>query len=360
MNVAIIGCGNVGVSIAADLSIRGHNVSLIKTSFPNGPVFDRLLEKKSILIKENGTYSTGIIGNISHDLCSVSDSEMVILTTQSTYHDRVIGDMGKYLRKNQTVVCICSYMSSFYFMKHCYELPVIVETTGPYLEGRTDVCDIPEEVVFRVGCRLSKVPVSLFNSCDPCETMRKIQELYPGFVYEYNTIESALLNPNMVLHTVGSIMSISRIEYSDGDFCMYREAYSRKNESIVRLMLALDKEKMDVLKSLRCKPVDILTASGFLGDKVESFYKYSESEDRAKSPSSVTSRYITEDVPQGLVLMESIASRAGVSVPITSSLINISGAALGCDFRSAGRTLARLGATGFIDSIIDNAHECPE
>lgn len=353
MKVSVLGCGNVGVAIAADLSFSGHDVTLIKTSDVRSEAFERLLKNDNdVIIREKGTCIPTHINHVSTDVSKVSNSEIVFLTLPNTYHEQIIEKLSDFLNEDQIVICICSYMSSFIFKKYCKNLPTIVETTGPYLEGRIELDDIEDEVVFRVGCRLSRSPLSIFQCNDEDVCMAKIRELYQGFSLDYSTIESALLNPNMVLHTVGSIMSIPRIEYSHGDFCMYREAYSRKNPATLLLMLNLDVEKKNVLSALGFEPTDIFTAGGFLGDPMESFFKYSESSDRAKSPTSIRSRYITEDVSQGLVLMESIAKIIGVDVPITSSLITIAGAALGVDFRADGRTIERLNAENLIDTCI--------
>ncbi|NMA07115.1 MAG: NAD/NADP octopine/nopaline dehydrogenase, partial [Ruminococcaceae bacterium] len=57
----------------------------------------------------------------------------------------------------------------------------------------------------------------------------------------------------------------------------------------------------------------------------------------------VDSRYISEDVPQGLVLLETLGRKFNVETPICTALINIASAALGRDLRIEGRTLERLG-----------------
>ena len=343
--VCVLGCGNVGVAIAADLSINGYDVTIVKTSQSREGVFEKIQRNGNrVLKKENGEYQKAIISKMTHDIEEVSTADVVFLTIQSTYHEQVIKNIGPYLNKGQIVVVICSYLSSLYFDKYCKgNMPVIVETTGPYLEGRIEENDIDGEVVFRVGCRLTRSPLSVYPESVAVKTMPKICSLYSGFKQEYTPIESALLNPNLVLHTVGSIMSIPRIEHSNGNFCMYREAYARGNEATLKIMLELDNEKKSVLKELGLKPVDVFEAGGFLGDPMESFYTYSESSDRAISPTSVRSRYITEDVSQGLVLLESIAYRIGICVPITSSLISIATAALDYNFRKEGRTIERLG-----------------
>lgn len=358
MNVTILGCGNVGVAIAADLSIGGHDVSLIKTSHTKESVFDKICQNSNrVLLKENGCYKPATIKEVSHDIGQVAKADVVIVTVQSTYHEQLIKNISKFLNENQIIICICSYMSSFYFKKYCASLPIIVETTGPYLEGRIEEDDTPGEVVFRVGCRLSRSPLSIFQKKRTDECLSNILQLYKGFRYEYSVMESALLNPNMILHTVGSIMSIPRIEYSKGNFCMYREAYARGNDSTFKVMLRLDEEKKKVLKSLGCNPIDIFVSGGFLGDPIKSFYDYSESKDRAISPTSVRSRYITEDVSQGLVLLESIAQKIGVDVPLTSSLITLAGCALGIDFRSVGRTIQKLGCEYYVNDLCATRYE---
>ena len=354
MKVAVIGTGNVGVAIAADLSIQGHEVSLIKTSSVKSKTYDRLVANGyCVWLKENGMYTETKIEHVTRDLSLINDAEVIIVTIQSIYHDELYKSICQYLRGEQIMLVICSYLSSFYLAKYCQELPSIAEATGPYLEGRVELEDKPGEVVFRVGCRLTNSPLSVFHEHRRKETMEKLKALYVGLKDSLSVIESALLNPNLVIHTVGAVMSIPRIEYSDGNFCMYREAYSHKNQATLNVMFKLDEEKKKVLMALNSRPIDILEAGGFLKG-MESFYEYSESEDRAISPTSIHSRYITEDVSQGLVLLESIAHRIGIDVPITTSLIDIAGSALGVDFRHEGRSIYKLGATKYIDHLREN------
>ena len=75
---------------------------------------------------------------------------------------------------------------------------------------------------------------------------------------------------------------------------------------------------------------------------------------RAKGPVSVDSRYITEDVPQGLVLLESLGKALHIPTPVASSLVEIASAALGRPLREHGRTLDALGHEN-VDRILDDA-----
>lgn len=176
----------------------------------------------------------------------------------------------------------------------CYsELPMIAEVTGSYLESRVELNDKPGEVVFRVGCRLTNSPLSVFHEYRKDECMKILKSLYGGF------------NANC------SVISIPRVEYSKGGFCLYREAYTYYNKAMLGVMLNLDEEKKVMLEHLGIRPIDIMQAGGFLKGW-ESSFEYSESSDRAISPTSIRLRYITEDMLQGLALLESIAHRIGL------------------------------------------------
>lgn len=287
MKIAVLGVGNVGIAEAADLTTKGHEVTLIKTSSIKSEVFERLQKKENkVLLKDHDRYHEAKIKGVTNDITAISTADIVLITIQSTYYEELVKRICAYLRGSQIVICTSDYMSSFYFAKHCEDLPTIAETTGPYIEGRIDLDDIKDEVVFRVGCRLNICPLSLFNSNgNENEIMDQLHNVFKGYRRKYSTIEAAMLNPNMVLHTVGSVMSLSRIEYSKGDFCMYREAYSRENQATLNIMFQLDDEKKKVLSSLGQKPIGILEAGGFGGAyPMESFYKYAASPSRAQRP----------------------------------------------------------------------------
>ena len=56
MKIAVIGTGNVGVAFAADLSIKGHEVTLLKTSSYKSDAFERLIKNgKRVCLKEKST-----------------------------------------------------------------------------------------------------------------------------------------------------------------------------------------------------------------------------------------------------------------------------------------------------------------
>ena len=127
---------------------------------------------------------------------------------------------------------------------------------------------------------------------------------------------------------------------------MYWEVFT---PSVWRILEKLDSEKMDVLEHLGYKRVAYVDACKFRNtletdvDGKEIFFWYAGMPTRAKGPTTVNSRYITEDVPQGLVMLEALGKHLNVATPVCSSLIEMANAALDTDFRKEGRSLEGLG-----------------
>jgi len=238
---------------------------------------------------------------------------------------------------------------------------IFAEAESNFIDGR--IC-APGE--FQVGFRNVRNPIGVYPHSALPAAQAVLDRLGTPFVYLRSVAEAALHNPNMIVHTVGAIMTIPRIEGTNGDYCMYHEAFT---PSVWNLLEALDGEKMRVLERLGCEGVPYVEACKFRNSLDEQsdakavFFAYAAMPERAKGPLSVRSRYIMEDVPQGLGLLESLGASLGVPTPVCSSLIEIASAALGCDLRAQGRTIERLGRDNIRAILADaerGADVCPD
>jgi len=66
----------------------------------------------------------------------------------------------------------------------------------------------------------------------------------------------------------------------------------------------------------------------------------------SKGPASANTRYISEDIPIGMVLWASLGRLLGVPTPTADSLIQISSVVHGTDYWQGGRTVEKLGLAG--------------
>ena len=70
------------------------------------------------------------------------------------------------------------------------------------------------------------------------------------------------------------------------------------------------------------------------------------------TPKSFDHKYITEDVPVGLMPMSALGAAAGVPTPAIDALITLARAMTGKDFSDEARTLERMGLGGMDASQI--------
>lgn len=357
MKISILGAGNAGCAVAADLTLKGHEVTLIKTSHAmHDDNFEYLQSHNGeMTLNEFGIVSSAHIYKTTRELSELSSSEIIIIYIQTNFHEQLIKKIVPYLVDDQILLINPGYLSTAYVLKYCLDKNIIIaEAESSFIDGR-----IMKPGFFQVGFRNVRNPIGIYPSARKDEAIKKLDQLDERFVYLDSVVEAALHNPNLIVHTVGSVMSIPRIEKSHGDFCMYHEAYTRDNPCTWKILEALDSEKMNVLEKLGFERLSYVHACKLRNsfdddmDAKEVFLDYASMETRAKGPTKVDSRYISEDVPQGLVMLEALGRSLEVATPICTALIDIASVALGRSMRVEGRTPERLGKEN-IEKILND------
>lgn len=122
-------------------------------------------------------------------------------------------------------------------------------------------------------------------------------------------------------------------------FSLYAEGMT---ESVLKVLHAIDEERQAVVEAVGLPVFEIdeiyemmgtgpiYRQSMGLGEKTERFYD----------------RFITEDVPVGLVTLQSFGRTMGVPTPLIDGTISFSNILYDTDFVVAGRTVERLGLGG--------------
>lgn len=348
MNITIVGSGNAGCAHACMFTEFGHSVNLLKTSYSMHDDNFNKIEKNGYIeyFSKNKGKKAAKLSMISRDFeKSLKNADVVFIMTQTLQH-KIIADLvieSLDINTTQMIVVVPGYLGSMYFdelLKKNRNL-IIAEGESTPFDARIIEAGVVEILFKNVRNALGFYPsekseVGLSLAKDIIDT------------YSYkrtNVIESAMHNPNLIVHTIGAIMSASRIEKSGGDFWMYREAFS---PSMWNLIHQLDEEKNFVISSFGGISSSYLNECKFRNefdlnqDAHKVFEMYAE-EGGPKGPDSLDTRFIYEDVPMGLCLLESLSSKLGKETPIASSLINISSSLLNKDFRLMARNLECLG-----------------
>ncbi len=338
--VAVIGAGNSGLAMAADLTLAGWNVHLYE--------MPRFRESITPLLKEGGIQITGVantgfakLAKITSDIReAVEEASCLMITMVALGHEEIAEILSSAVREDQSIFIYPGNAGSLVFAKAFrnkgirMKAPIAETLTLPYGCRRTGPASV------NVSRLLGKVPLAAFPSSCNEEALRVFKKFYPKTFPMENVLEVAINNPNIILHPAPSMLNMGRIEFSKGEFGLYQEGFS---PSVMKVMNGLDQEVMDLQKAL--------------GLPVYSYKKLFEMryekpfEDQfgfmrkagSRGPFDSRTRYITEDVPVGMVLIASIGRRFGIPTPTFDATIQFCGLMNGVDYWKEGRTLERLG-----------------
>ena len=346
MKVTIIGTGNSACAQASKLVERGHEVTMVKTSRSQHEENFEALQRQGGIYYYNQYAKDeerhfAPIRLFTRDIEEGLDgAEVIMVLTQSLQHKTLAERIGPFLRAGQIVWLMPGNMGSVYFQQNSRQAVHLLESESTPYDAR-----ITEAGTVHILFKNVRNAVAFLHRRDEV-MLPTIDSLFGAHKYtRTNIVESAMHNPNMIVHTVGSLMSASRIEQMNGEFWMYRESFS---PSVWNVVNALDEEKNQVIRAYGGQPLAYVEACRWRNeedlsiDPYEVFRSYART-GGPKGPKDLHTRFIWEDVPMGLCLLESLAQKAGIDTPITSALISLANALLQTDFRANGRTLKKLG-----------------
>lgn len=344
MKITIVGCGNAGLIHAAKIFEKGnHEICILKTSQTNSEYFDRIVEEGGYRVHDLTDRGKDFFVEpkiVTRDAKTAMEfAEIVLVMTTTLQHEAVAKLIAPYARDGQIIAMCPGYMGSLIFKKYIKADVMYSEWETTAYNGRVMNNDYVKITFYNPRNAISVLPVAKSQY-----VLDKFSQLFDNTHYlRKNILESALHNPNMIVHTIGMTFSASRIEYSKGEFWMYREAFT---DSIVKVINAFDKQKNEVLKAYGCEPLDYFEAAKWRNeedltvDAMTSFRSFADSSN--KGPSFLRHRYLLEDVPMGLGLFVSLGKVAGVETSIAESIMTLGGALLGEDFKGQARSIQYL------------------
>lgn len=338
-HICIIGAGNGGSAIAGDMTLAGHSCRLFE--FPEyADNITPIIEGKGIRV--TGIARTGFAGIqlATTDLAeAVEGSDLIMVATVAPAHERVARELAPLLKDGQSIVLWPGSGGTLAMRRIWDDMGV---DTRVYLA---------EAVTFPYCCRRLEGPGTvnihrvdgpnmLFAALPTTDTEAVLQALegtYAEMVKPaVSILEPALYNVNIIVHPVGALLNMGRIEYSKGEFYMYREGIT---PSVKKIIYAMDSERSALFSTLGYTPY---TYDEVFHDcfnmTVEEFAATS-----SKGPFTMQDRYITEDIPMGATLTVSLARKAGVPTPTYDCMIHLASLVNGTDYYRGGRNLENLG-----------------
>lgn len=341
--IAIVGAGNVGQAIAGHMTLLGHNARL----------YSRWERDFDAINANNGIDFTGdVVGHadkpfLTTDLgAAVEGADTVVVAAPAYAHAFLSAELAKILKPEQLVVFQPSVLgSSLELAKHFSLLNrpacLIAETPTSLYTCRLRG---PAQVyigAIKPGIQLATIPRN--------SAQKAIEQLSRYFGNRYipasDTLSVGLGNPNAVYHVPPALLNIKTVEDSDK-----LPLHTLVTPRVAALIHALDLERISLAEAFGVKTPSwwefLETSYGVTeGSYVERIVQ-GYGRQAFPEPDSLTHRYFTEDIPFGLVIWSSLAKEIGLSLPLTDSLIKLSGVICDTDFEATGRTAEVLGVSG--------------
>ena len=346
--VAVLGGGHGGHMMAVDLTSRGYMVHLYEhPRFEEK--FKTTLANREIEAVGYRPHGVVPIQNVGMDMReTLTGVEWIHVVVPALAHEAFFDEMIPHVTEGQKVVIWAGDFGSLRLREKLRRSGgdpgvVIIETnTLPY--GTRLVAPGKVQLI----CEATRVMAAALPAASWQGAIAALREMFPCIVEAQHVLAAAFNNPNPTVHPPGTLLNTGRIEYSGGEFYMYREGIT---EAVARVIRAIYDESRRVANVLRFdmiqyKDADFMTtASIFHVDFVAPFDIIGVIE-TFKGPASIHNRYIAEDLPFGLVPRSELGRVAWVPTPVIDGIVSIGSVICREDYWSTGRTLETLGLGG--------------
>ena len=329
MRVAVLGAGSIGLGTAALLASCGHAPVLWGRSLAAGPA--RLSSTGGV----EGTFEV----EAAPMAAAVGGAEAVVLTVPGFAHRTVLDQAAPLLRKGQPVI-ISSHCSlgALHLARLAPGVPVAAWGTTVVTGRRTGPFAVHVSNV-RAAVDVAGLPASFgAEAVALCTTL-----FGERFVPRDDLVAISLSNLNPQNHLAMALCNLTRMERGEewGNYWGITPA-------VGRLMEALDAERLAVAAAYGTAVRTITdhfhlsfdVARGAVADMAAAIHARGGA---PSGPKTLDTRYVTEDVPFGLVATEALARAAGVAVPLHTGGIDTFSALYGRDFRAENDLLPALG-----------------
>ncbi|HHV39707.1 MAG TPA: NAD(P)-binding domain-containing protein [Tepidimicrobium sp.] len=342
LRYAVVGAGNGGQSMAGDLVLRGFNVVGIYDPFP---------EAIEYVQRQGGIRMIGDLREGFAEISRVStnvedivlDADIIMVVVPAYAHEFMANALAPVVKSHQIIVlnpgCIGGTMVFRSILQsRGAECPILAETNillyatrivGPGVVGIQDI---------KRWLGVAALPAS--------DTPKVVEALKPAFSQIEpmdNVLETGLNNTNPMTHVATTILNWGRTK-SEGQAANF-EFSEWVTEPVKPIVKKVDHERMAVIEALGIRGItnEEFFEISYGGKKRDVVQRVGEV---LPSSTIVPDRYITEDVPMGLVPIASLADALEVKTPLTKILIDFACVIKDTDYWTEGRTLDKLGLQG--------------
>lgn len=352
--VTIIGGGNGAFAAAADLTLRGNQVTLFE--LPRfGKGLDEVIERGGIDMEtfpgnglEGGFAQLYKITLDIEEALSESDIVMVIVPAYSL--NTIAAICAPYLRDGQIVaLCPANFGGSLFFNNTIKKMGYNKRILFAEFACMMYACRKKTQSSVWVRGYKHNLGVAFFPSKDSDSAFQRLKALYPYISHYNNVIETGLSNINTTLHTSLMLLNTANIDNKE-DRLFYRECVT---SSLDNILDDLDAERcaLNVIEGMSVPHLTEIIKEwyghqGAKGDSVSELQHSLPHFAYSKMPTTMNYRYVTEDVPFGLIPIAEFLKQLKFNCTVHKALADVLCSVCARDFYKEARTMDDLGLSG--------------
>jgi len=339
--IAIIGAGIGGIYLVAELGLAGHRLRLRLHDLDNARLAD-IRAHGGIDVEPGGLAA---VESATTDLrAAVDGADIIIVVTGGNAQETVARSLAPLLRDRQIILLIQGNTGGSLVVRRA------LDAAG--CRAAVDVANwrlSPTRI--RPIVKKRWLQIATFPGSRIAAVFPQLAPLYPHAVAAPSVIHTGFTNANAMLHVANCVGNAGKIDRGES-YKFYAEGVT---PSVARLYQAINAERVAVAAALGAsvptledwfdrvysvRGTDLVETCQLLTSNSDGPYQ------ATGTPKSFDHKYITEDVPVGLMPMSALGAAAGVATPAIDALITLVRAMTGKDFSSEARTLDRMGIAG--------------
>ena len=347
--ITVMGGGGTGIMMAADLSMKGHEVTLFEIPGCADKIRE-IKERGYVDIVGNAVNGRAFIAHITTDIEeAMKDPEYILAGVIAQRQEELIDLMLPYLQDGQTVCFSAGNCASIILKNRLQNSNVLVGE----MQGNIYPCRMLSDGKIISAFSYKEKGMAAFPAEDNEKYIMSMNQIYPCHAVK-NVFEATLNSPNISIHLAGSLLGTAKMETTE-DFRLYRDGLS---PSVASLIEAVEDEKALVMEKMG---YHMERAAGQIQALLE-YEKHPELEvfRSLEGPSEISHRYIIEDAYAGNSLLLSLAKEYGIEAPLCEGLLAIASALNKTQFYKTGRTVSYFGLSGLSPGEVNQYLETGE
>jgi len=347
--VAILGGGNGAHAMAADLTLKGYTVNICEAhQFVEN--FKITLDRQAIqLIDAWGKSQLVKVNKATADFEeAINGCEYIMLTVPAIGTENMFRSVMPYLEDGQVVLKWSSNFSTLCLAKMLRDNQVKKNITLAETHTLPWGCRFTSPGTIEIMVWVAKLLIATFPAKNIVKVQADVSKMYPVVSVE-NVLATSLNNLNPVVHPIGTIMNTGWIESAGQNFHLYRDGNTYSvSKGIKKVFEEVSAVAQAVGVTMNKYPEeDFWNKSAIMSTYARAVFDKEGMVAKISGPSSLQSRYITEDLPFGLVPIARLARKFGVQTPVIDSVIVLASMVNDTDYLATGLTLEELGIANF-------------